>query len=461
MRRSITISATLLALALSGQPSHAAQIDDCIGRGPGGQAETKSYPPGSELVNADYFLPAGSSTQFALKEAFRPDVRYFTRIESNFRGDDGKSFVSLNRNSIAAKQIPEDHPLVKKGYASKGDTLLTLNVPKEIGSDWSPGRLYVYWCDGVKGSPDNVSTLTAPVSPNWASAALAALCIIIVYIFAAVTAKAVDPALSSYPTEPRWFRYLDPVLMTAGFDGKGSLAKLQILFFSLIVFGLLAYIVFRTGLLSDLSATILTLLGIAAIGSATAKATDVQRNRLDFENWTWFIRKEWLPPAGLAAVNIARWRDIVSSDGEFDVYRFQSCIFSLVVGGALLSTGISELSTFSVPETLLGVLGLSQVVYVAGKLVSPPSFSDLNAATRTVRELERSFCDAAHATPDPSPPAGTSPTDPPPDLAAAIRRAGIDKYNAYMDAAKSLKIGFETVIGRPVAAQAVQPNCAA
>src|SRR6202035_3683318 len=108
-----------------------------------------------------------------------------------------------------------------------------------------------------------------------------------------------------------------------------------------------------------------------------------------------------LPSGGLAAVNSAKWRDIVTSDGEFDVYRYQNCIFSLVVGGALLSAGISQLASFTIPETLLGVLGLSQVVYVAGKLVSPASVADLNKSTAALRELERKFRLAASANPNP------------------------------------------------------------
>jgi hypothetical protein len=66
--------------------------------------------------------------------------------------------------------------------------------------------------------------------------------------------------------------YLDPIRMTAGMDGKASLGKLQILFFSLIVFGLIMYILFRTGLLTDISSTIRSLLGIAGVGATAAKA---------------------------------------------------------------------------------------------------------------------------------------------------------------------------------------------
>jgi hypothetical protein len=197
------------------------------------------------------------------------------------------------------------------------------------------------------------------------------------------------------------------------------------------------------------------LLGIAAIGSTTAKATDVQKNRIDSNNLIWFLRKKWLPPAGLAALNEAKWRDIVSSDGEFDVYRYQNCVFSVVVGLSLLFAGVTQLASFTIPETLLEVLGLSQVVYIAGKLVTPPSFSDLNDSANAVREFEAQFFEAAISTPDPQPPAGAQPTDPPQNLLAAIRRAGLQKYSAYKNAVDDLRSEFESVVGKAVPADAI------
>lgn len=280
------------------------------------------------------------------------------------------------------------------------------------------------------------------VSSPWWGGVFSIAAVLLVYFFAAVTANTIDAKTR------HWYRYLDPVFMTAGSDGKGSLSKLQILFFSLIVFGMLFYIVLRTGVLSDLSGTILLLLGIAAVGSTAAKGADVQRNRIDFENWGWFMSKEWLPPGGLATVNSAKWRDIVASDGEFDVYRYQNCIFSLVVGGALLFGGISQLSSFTIPETLLGILGLSQAVYVTGKLVSPPSYSELNKTTVVLRELEQKFRKAARERPDPQLPAGT-PFTSPANIVDAKRRAP-QEFDAYMDAANTVRRGFEALTGRKV-----------
>ena len=76
------------------------------------------------------------------------------------------------------------------------------------------------------------------------------------------------------------------------------------------------------------------------------------------------------------------------TNGEFDVYKLQTLIFSLVVGVALLTAGEERLASFAVPQTLLGILGLSQIVYVAGKLAAPPSIADLDDAITRLRGFE-------------------------------------------------------------------------
>jgi hypothetical protein len=407
---------------------------DCVGdnkfRKPDGSLY---YALGAPIISTTYFLPAGTTTDLIWKVPYDKDAAYFGKVETR-----GKVFGG--RNYITTGKIPDDHPMVKKGVADKSDTLVTLRVPAQNADHWTTSTVYLYSCDA--GDARKVSALNIRVSASFWSTAAAWAGVILLYIFAALTAAAVDSKTVGI------VRRLNPVFITAGSDGKGSLAKLQILFFSMIVFGLLLFIVLRTGILSDLSTTVLMLLGIAAVGSTAAKATDLQRNRIDFDNWTWFLAKKWLPPGGLAEVNRAKWRDIVTSDGEFDVYRYQSCIFSLVVGGALLAAGINQLASFSIPETLLGVLGLSQVVYVAGKLTTPPTFAELNKAANELRKLEKEFALAVSK---------ASPANRPADIKAASALAK-PEYDAYKAAADMVRVGFEMVTGRQVDLANLEPS---
>jgi hypothetical protein len=336
-------------------------------------------------------MPAGASLKVAINESFDPERRYFGYVE---RSSESHNLKYVNTNgfieggAIGTVRIDDNDALVKANLVDQGATLLTVRVPDSIGGFWNKVDLHIWTCDGVR--PKYMSTLTMLASSWYFSTMVILPVILLIYFLAALATKRTDVK----PNIPL-VRYLDPVYMTAGSDGKGSLSKLQILFFSLIVFGLLSYIVARAGVLSDLSSSILLLLGIAGVGSAAAKGTDEQKNSLSTENRMWLIRRGWLPPAGWAAINKASWHDIITNDGgEFDVYRYQSCIFSLTVGGALLAGGVNELASFTIPQTLLGILGLSQVVYIGGKVVSTSAVAELDDAVTKARAAEKTYADA-------------------------------------------------------------------
>lgn len=399
------------------------------------EIKSAAHPGGPDLVSASYFMPAGASLKLAINEPFDPDRRYFGYVE---RQENNKIYSFLEGGAIGAIRIPDNDALVKANLVDGGASLLTVRVPDSMGGFWNKVDLYIWSCDG---RPKYISKLTMRAS-SWYAGMVIWPFVLLLYVLAALATQTTD-----IKTGIPLVRYLDPVYMTAGSDGKGSLSKLQILFFSLIVFGLLSYIVARTGALSDLSSSILYLLGIAGVGSAMAKGTDEQKNRLSFENQGWLIRKGWLPPAGWAAVNKASWHDIITNDGgEFDVYRYQSCLFSLTVGGALLVNGVTELASFTIPETLLGILGLSQAVYIGGKAVSTSAVADLDGAVTSVRAAEAKLIEAATA-----PPAAAA--------AAAVSVASTTQasYREYMDRVTDAKILFESLTERTVTAEQLKP----
>jgi hypothetical protein len=140
---------------------------------------------------------------------------------------------------------------------------------------WTRAHIYIFTCRD--GSPFKVSDTTARVSPALYSSVLACLSVFVGYLIAAFAFREKRPE--------RWQSYFDPIAITAGLDGKASLGKLQILLFSLIVFGLITYFLLKTGVLTDISSTVLVLLGIAGIGSTVAKGAV-----------RWRFRKPSCPP---------------------------------------------------------------------------------------------------------------------------------------------------------------------
>lgn len=419
----------ILAMSASAGATNAAPakaVGDCMG-------DNKfTYHAGTQLVPTTTFLAAGNSANFILKEQFKPNATYYVKFDAHYL----KGPPIGGRNAISASQIPDNHPYITSGLANKGDTLASVSVPAALGSHWMTGVIRIYACEN-DNAPSVNSTVKMYVSSTSWSTPIALATVVLLYVAAAFAFRTKLPTDGNATLAERRARerFLDPVIMTAGIDGRGSLAKLQILFFSIIVFVLLLFILLRTGELSDLSQTILLLLGIAAIGSTAAKGTDNRQNQLEFENASWLAQKNWIGVRGLARTNEAKWSDILTTDGEFDVYRYQSCIFSLIVGGALLVVGVNQLATFEIPATLLGILGLSQVVYVTGKLVSPPALADLNKSVKVLRELEQAVQTAAARVPT------TNVNDP--AIAAEVKR--------YREAAAATAASFHAVtnLSRP------------
>ena len=232
--RVLKFSAFVFSLAVSLCVSVAAQAD-CVAKGTQGQKEIVGYDAGVDLVSATNYVPAGTTSEFGLNTPYDAKTPYSGRIESDFdKSGVGKSFLTIERRSLSISRIADDHPLVKNGLIDKGDTLVTIDIPSEIAGWWGQARIYVYACPaGGGGSPSAVSATIVRVSPTIRSIGIAVLFVVIAYTLCALTAKAIDP---SNVLNHRWTRYLDPVYMTAGSDGRGSLSKLQILFFSNIVF---------------------------------------------------------------------------------------------------------------------------------------------------------------------------------------------------------------------------------
>ena len=302
---------------------------------------------------------------------------------------------------VAAEPIPDGDEFAKSVSLPIGSSRLRFDVPPELAKSWNPlnwseGRLTVLGCDGDK--LEFIGQRDTSYSGRLASLATTVVITAVIYIFTALGVRLYENSWRVNTRRVSWIRCLDPVVLSSGPNSAGSLARLQILFFSVLVFGILTFILLRVGLLTALSTTVLLLLGISAFGAAASKAADNQKERLSFDNWAWLIRKRWLPPHGIASVTTAKWADIVTGSDGFDIYHFQMLIFSLVVGFGLLKVGFTELATFEVPESLLALLGLSQAVYVTGKIVDQPTVQELDKALTDLRAAEDEFLKQAAGT---------------------------------------------------------------
>lgn len=337
----------------------------------------------ARLIPPYNFLPAGETVSLASDRIYDEKVK----VKVAFESLDPTDWVWPIDSAIARK-ISNDNLLITNHTLPDGSTL-TVGVPTITEWWWRNGRVTVVGCD----SSDQVVFVGQfdTVYSGFGIALLASLVATgMIYLFAALAVWRFEQPIRAEKDangkQLKWYRYLDPVVLCSNSHSEGSLSRLQILFFSTLVFALLLYVLLRIGVLSEVSDTVLLLLGISAVGAASTKVAETQKQRLDGANYYWLISKGWLPKNGLAATNVAKWGDILTGPDGFDVYHFQMLIFSLVVGVALLRIGLTDLANFTIPTNLLAVLGLSQAVYLGGKIVEQPTMNSLNEGLKDLRE---------------------------------------------------------------------------
>jgi hypothetical protein len=328
---------------------------------------------------------------------------------------------------------------VKAPQEDRTRTVLTLNVP-EVGFGWQrPRQLLVasYRADDkgmlVTESPGVYAVRQFPVS-NGVACMLVSLAVVLVAYIAAVL------ALGKIGKSYSW----DPVYLTSDSGDKASLSQLQIFFFTLIVLWLLTFIVLRTGVLSDISLDVLLLLGISAAGAVGSKVADHMKKRLSYENWAWLRNRDWLTTYETGTgqtpdAKRARWGDLLKTDGNFDIYSFQLAVFSVVVAYALVTTGVDQLATFEIPANLKGLLGLSNVVYIGGKAISPNSVGEIDLKVTDLRRAELDWLSQV-----------VNVVKPLPDQQAklnAATAAAQEKYQAYIGLAREIARMLKALYG--------------
>ncbi|MCC8968887.1 hypothetical protein [Bradyrhizobium brasilense] len=394
-------------------------------------------PIGAPIVLPTNFLPTNQRMDIGVRAPFVDGTRYFAGI------DYGDQTYIFKRQDAVTRRATDSDLLVQKHLLDPDQTIVMLNMTDDLAWFWSRVDLYLYTCNSPVGqSPWRVSSVSVRLSPYWLSIFSVFVEILVLYLWIAFALRKQDHTFGSF------LRALIPAQVSAGADGKGSLSTFQTLAFSLAVAALITLLLLQTGTLVDLSGSILALLGISGIGATIARGTDTQRNMLSADNRAWLLRHGWIPMARTVIdPSNAAWRDFFTTDGVFDVYRYQSFIFGLVVIGGLIAAGVSQLSTFTVPNTILGIVGLSQAVYIGGKLVTPTNISELNAAIAGLRSDEQKLKAAAVAKKQ-----GQVAS-----LAEAIPLIGQDAYEAFRRKARDVAAIFTDATGIVIADSLLQP----
>lgn len=280
----------------------------------------------------------------------------------------------------------------------------------------------------------------------WSAAVAAIIFDLLLYTFLALTVRQTETS------GRRW----NPLAITAGIHGRASLANLQILYFSLIVFWVAVYAFFRHAQLPQFSSDVLLLLGIGVAGTAGAKIVATQQGSVSFANKSWLRCKGWIKQDIGPNRRPPEWADLVTSEGIFDAFKFQSFAASLIVGIAFLVSSLDPATAsgpgdFDIPDVFLALLGLSQAGYVGGKAITPAPVAELDRQLTKVREREARLQEAVAAK---SQSRGSSGDDSPEKL----HGPGLPEYDAYMADARIAAQMVHERTGNSIAAQKIDPE---
>jgi hypothetical protein len=427
------------------------------------------------------FFPSGGEGLILVRRKYTDSsiVRVFET--DGLKSDPWKQLSE--RPIISVRPLPDKGYEEFKGFAADNSSVIRFIAPGPRNSFWENRTFVVRICD--PGAPANsapansaasnsapvnsLAIVQAPISPpNWAKLISIGFLLLVYVLFATavyhIRGKP-HPLATKYPalTSQRasgWIEHLDPVVLTANAFNKGSIQKLQVLLFTFLISGMVLSLVLTIGALADFSVTIALLLGISAVGAAVAQKTTASHDRLSFENWAWLVKKKILP-IHEEDESGPRWSDLVLTNREFDIYKLQTLIFSVVVAGALLAAGAQHLASFSVPDTLLGILGLSQVAYISGTLARPASNTELDHAIDDLRNMEVKLQTVVARNTD-TDEDGNLPTPlpaPQPAIPLAQRNANATKaMTLYKKKADQVEVMLESVLGGEVDRNQLEPT---
>jgi hypothetical protein len=415
-----------------------------------------------QLLGRYRFLPVLAGTEVYAVDKYNEALRY--RVYVTDAAAQMRVYAVADRWIWSEAAPPRTKGIDTGPLDDKSAKTVVHFTPPSVAQSypWSKHQVYLLAC-GERNTPVHLGQFTTYLTTKNTCRLLAFSLCLIFYVIAALTSWRIHGASQKYKGQgasrglngtnyASALAHFNPVILTADQNGRGSASRLQVLFFSLLVFGVVAYIWMVTGNLSDMSVTVLSLLGISGIGAGAAAAADVSRKRLSFDNWAWLIDRKWLPEGGAAEVNRAEWKDLFMTNSQFEVSRFQMITFSVLVGIALLTAGgeTADLSDFTVPDAFLGILGLSQVVYVFGKVVDGPSIEELDKQIALLRTAETALRDALIAADSGTPPAARTLRLTRQDLPAELGKA----YDQYLETWERTRTMFESTLSEKVAAVA-------
>ena len=146
--------------------------------------------------------------------------------------------------------------------------------------------------------------------------------------------------------------------------GRASLSQFQILLWTLVIGAATAYVMALSGNLIPLTEGTLALLGISGVATVSSQLAQAPTRAIKL-------------PKGLAAGVAPHWRDLVAVDGNIEITRVQMLFFTVLMAIFVIIHVIDNFEIPSIPDSFLGLMGISNGVYLLNKFVMPKQGRDV------------------------------------------------------------------------------------
>lgn len=295
------------------------------------------------------------------------------------------------------------------------------------------------------------------ISQDWF---IATIVMAVVYILVGVCLASVSPQWNHQRI------IFHPLKVVAGSNRVASWSTLQILFITFIVLWLTIFWFLKHDGLVKLEGDLALLLGIAGAGTAIGKAADNRRSMLSQVNFSWIKSKKWIDKdliKGKFGERKPRFCDLITTDGKFDIARFQAVGFTSVIGVALFLEGISadivedgKAFSFSIGQTYLALIGVSQGLYVGGKFSQKDKIKQLDQILDQVREKEQTFKTSVSGNSKWIEQSGSH-NESPNQLFDLARECAIKEYNDFLNVAQEASNLVSELSGKQIYESEIRP----
>lgn len=158
--------------------------------------------------------------------------------------------------------------------------------------------------------------------------------------------------------------------------GSYSISLTQIIIWTYVTIFGLVYVYWLTGSFLDITSQVLMLLGIGGGTAISSKMNSVSKLYEVPPKYLNLVEKKRIP----------QLRDLISTAGNLNVFKFQMLVFTLLVAYVVVIEIVRRYSFPQIPENLIILMGISSAVYIGNEVTQENVWEKIK---KKIEEIEK------------------------------------------------------------------------